>query len=122
MEDLILEPTKRTPSVTFINSGKLVLAGSLYSENAAEFFDPLLKWIENLKASTVDFDIIIEYMNTASAKQLLRLLMILRDNKDVTNATINWFYQKDDEETLETGEILNDSLKGINFKFVVFDQ
>lgn len=122
MEDLILEPTKKTPSVNFLNSGKLVIAGSLYSENAADFFEPLLEWMGNLKASTVDFDLIIEYMNTASAKQLLRMLMILRNNKDVTDATINWFYPKDDEESLETGQILDDSLKGIKFKFVEFDQ
>ncbi len=121
MEDLLIEPTKKTPLVNFFSTGKLILAGSLYAENAPEFFDPLTNWIDKLNISEVDFDLIIEYINTASAKQLLKLLLKLDKNKMVKNVKVNWFYHSDDEENLETGKILAESMPGLNFNYVIYE-
>jgi hypothetical protein len=122
MEDLHIEPTKNSPLIEFFVSGKLVLAGSAYPENAREFFDPLIDWIINIEVDTVDFDVIIEYINTSSAKKLLELLQKLEKNDHVGTRNVNWFYQKWDTDTLETGQILAESLPGLTFKYVEFEK
>jgi hypothetical protein len=122
MNDLQIEPTNNSPLVDFFSSGKLILAGSAYPENAKEFFDPLIRWIEELQVDTVDFDLIIEYINTSAAKKLLELLQKLEANEDIQERKVNWFYQKWDEDNLETGQILSDSLPGIDFHFVEYEK
>jgi hypothetical protein len=121
MEDLMLEPTKKTPLVNFFSTGKLIIAGSLYAENAPAFFDPLTEWIDKLNTSEVDMDLIIEYINTASAKQLLKLLLKLDRNNGIKNVKVNWFYHSDDEESLETGKILAESIPGLNFNYILYE-
>lgn len=121
MNDLQIEPTNKTPLIDFFSSGKLILAGSAYPENANEFFDPLIEWIVALHAEAVDFDLIIEYLNTSAAKKLMELLQKLQFNKNIQLCKVNWFYQKWDEDGLETGQILSDSLPGIKFEFVEYE-
>jgi len=122
MEDLLLEPTKKTPLVNFFGTGKLIIAGSLYAENATAFFEPLTDWVTKINTQNIDFDLNIEYMNTASAKQLLKLLLLLNKNKKVNHIKINWFYHKDDEENLETGQILAESIPGLNFNYILNEE
>ena len=122
MEDLLIEPTRKTPLVDFSLNGKLVLAGSAQAENAKEFFDPLVDWITDLRIEAVDFDVVLEYINTASAKRLLEILRKLDSNMHIKTLNINWFYDKDDEDHLETGQILSDTLRKARFKYVVIDK
>jgi hypothetical protein len=118
MKDLEIEPTKNTPLVNFFSSGQLTMAGLANAENAREFFDPLILWISNLDTKEVDFDIIIEYINTSSAKKLLELLQKLQSNKLIETIRVNWLYQNWDEDMLDMGKILEESLKRIKFEFV----
>jgi hypothetical protein len=122
MNDLQIEPTKNTPLIDFFTSGKLIFAGSAYPENSKEFFDPIIDWIMELQVETVDFDLIIEYINTSAAKKLLELLQKLEKNDKIQERKVNWFYQQWDEDTLETGQILSDSLPGIVFNFVEYEK
>lgn len=122
MKDLQIEPTNNTPLVDFFTSGKLIFAGSAYPENAKEFFDPIIDWISELQVETVDFDLIIEYINTSAAKKLLELLQKLEANDKIQERKVNWFYQKWDEDSLETGQILSDSLPEITFEFVEYEK
>lgn len=108
--------------VEFFASGKLIIAGSAYPENAKEFFDPLIDWIVRLQAPNVDLDLIIEYINTSSAKKLLELLQKLERNNEIASRNVNWFYQKWDSDSLETGQILSDSLPKIDFKFTEYEK
>ena len=121
MKDLQIEPTNKTPLIDFYTSGKLVFAGSAYPENAKEFFDPIINWITELQVDTVDFDLIIEYINTSAAKKLLEMLQRLQANDKIQERKIKWFYQEWDEDTLETGKILSESLPEISFEFVEYE-
>ncbi len=122
MDDLHIEPTKNSPLVDFFSSGKLILAGSVFPENSKEFFDPLIEWILDLQTASVDLDLIIEYINTSSAKKLLELLQKLERNTKIGNRNINWFYQKWDTDSLETGQILSESLPGLKFQFTEYEK
>jgi hypothetical protein len=122
MDDLHIEPTKNSPLVEFFTSGKLIIAGSVYPENAKEFFDPLIEWIVKLQSNKIDLDLIIEYINTSSAKKLLELLQKLERNLQIESRNVNWFYQKWDSDSLETGQILSESLPKINFKYSEYEK
>ena len=60
------------------------------------------------KTEKVDFDLILDYINTSCAKKLFELLKTLDANTSVSAININWYYQDWDEDNLETGQILND--------------
>lgn len=118
MNDLHINPSKNTPKIDFYKNGNMILSGSVYSENAKEFFEPILKWVVELKVEEVNFDLKIEYINTACAKKLFELLQELNRNRDIEKVNIKWFYEAGDEDGIETGQILADSIPGLNFKFV----
>jgi len=122
MKDLLIEPTKNTPYVEFNSSGKLIIAGNIHSNNAVEFFEPLIEWIKNLSASKVDLDLILEYINTPSAKKLFELIKKLKTNNSVKEITINWYYQKGDIDHFETGQIFAEAFNGIKFNFVTYER
>ncbi len=122
MKDLQIEPTKNTPLVEFYSSGKLVMAGNAHAENAKEFFDPIINWILELRAEEVDLDLIIEYINTSSAKKLLELLHKLGASEYVKKLKVKWFYEEWDEDGLETGQALGYSLPKINFEYVKYER
>ncbi len=122
MEDLLIEPTAKTPLIDFSMSGKLVIAGNSYPENAKEFYDPVINWTNELRMESIDMDLVLEYMNTASAKKLLELLKKLESNINIKNLTVNWFYDKDDNDSLEAGQILADTLSRFNFTYKQFEK
>lgn len=122
MEDLLIEPTAKTPLIDFSLSGKLAIAGTSFPENAKEFFDPVIDWAGELQTENINLDLILEYMNTASAKKVLELLRKLESNLRIQNLTVNWYYDKDDEDSLEAGQILADTLSRIKFTYRVFEK
>ena len=120
MEDLIIEPTKKTPCVAFYTIGKLSLTGSSYPENASEFYNPLIDWIKELKAEEIEFDLNLEYINSASANRIINLLKIIDSNSVIKKILINWYYEEEDVDNLETGETLRDLLQRTQFKFIKY--
>jgi hypothetical protein len=122
MENLRIKPTKNTPLIEFYISGKLVISGSAYSENADEYFKPVIDWIKELPAEEVNAKMIMEYMNTSSAKKILMLLQTLELNENVKAIRINWQYEKGDDDILETGQILEESLKRSIFEFTEYEK
>jgi hypothetical protein len=109
MENLILEGSAKTPSVTFnANEGKLELKGRSIPENSVEFYKPLNEWIDaygaSPKAQTV-VDIKLEYFNTSSSKCILDLFKKLEGiNGKGTDVSVNWYFEEDDEDMEEAGE------------------
>jgi len=121
MNDILIEPTKKTPYVEFNTSGKLILAGNLQAENAIEFFEPLIDWVKKISVHKIDFDLILEYINTACAKKLFELIKKLKANTAVKEITINWYYKKEDIDHLETGQIFAEAIGNVKFNFVVYE-
>lgn len=122
MEDILIEPTNKTPLIDFSQSGKLIMAGSAFPENAKEFFDPIIDWISEVSIHEVDFDIVMEYFNTAAAKKLLELLRKLDGNKKIEYVKVNWYYDKEDLDNLESGQILAETLSRVKFNYVIHEK
>lgn len=92
--------------------GKSTIANPL-TEIYNSVFDWLEKYQENYQPETV-VNIQLEYFNTSSSKCLLDIFKMLQtihlENEDA-NVTINWYYEKDDEDMLEAGQDYQDMVK-----------
>ena len=104
MTPLLIEGTQYTPKVEFLPEGRLSLTGKSLPEDTATFFDPLLKWVHDCDTEEIKFSVRLEYMNSSSAQQLSKLLCNIKDNHFVKNCSVEWYYETDDEDSLDFGK------------------
>lgn len=109
MNNLVLEGTRRSPSVDFNHqSGVLKLLGRSIPENAIEFYKPLNEWLDAYASAPrpkTTLIVQLEYFNTSSSKCILDLFKRLEQLRDVGNEVeVLWHYEQDDEDMLEAGE------------------
>lgn len=109
MENVTIEGTAKTPTVIFEPAnGLLEIKGRSIPENSTEFFKPLVDSLKSFSANsngdiTVNFK--LEYFNTSSSKCILDILKILESIKKTgKTVSLNWYYEEDDEDMLESGE------------------
>lgn len=124
MENLTLEGTPKTPTVSFSkDAGVLEIKGRSIPENSIEFYKPLLDWIGEYggvaKAET-EINIKLEYFNTSSSKCILDVFKKLETLSN-TKMTINWYYEEDDEDMLEAGEDYQ-AIISIPFKMIQVEE
>lgn len=105
MEILNLEGTEDTPKIILDKkNGIFEISGRSLPEDSAEFYRPVLEWIEkysNDPNPNTDFVFKLEYFNTASSKLILDVLSALEDIKGMK---INWYFHEDDEDMEEAGQ------------------
>jgi hypothetical protein len=109
MEPLIIEQTAKTPYV-FIdsNEGVMEIKGMSASENAPVFYKPVLDWLDNYgydPKPVTKVNVQFKYFNTSSAKCILDVLERFANlNNSGIEVTVNWYYEKNDEEMFDAGE------------------
>lgn len=111
MEALQIEPYLQTPEINFNpNSGEMEIIGKSYPADAIEFYQPIVKWIKEYAESPAESTKVIcevEYLNSASQKQLVEVLMafkpIQNQGKDLL---IHWKYEEGDDDILSVGELI----------------
>src|SRR4051812_32584391 len=85
MEILNLEGTEDTPKIILDKkNGIFEISGRSLPEDSAEFYRPVLEWIEKYGSEpngTTDFVFKLEYFNTASSKLIFNVLPALEDIK-----------------------------------------
>ncbi len=105
MQLIEIKSTEDTPQVTLnTTANKFELSGRSLPEDAAEFYQPILNWLDEYAKSPNSetiFEIKLEYFNTASSKLILDVLTKL---EDIDNSVIHWYYYEDDEDMEEAGE------------------
>lgn len=121
MDKIFLEGTEDTPKIMLnADSGIYEISGRSLPEDSAEFYKPVLNWLEALKTSgikTVDFEFKLEYFNTASSKLILDVLTKLENCKEAGMAVrILWFHRDDDEDMQEAGEEFSELVE-VPFEF-----
>lgn len=124
MENLYIKETKSSPEIHFDSAHNVLeLRGESYPENTAEFYTPVLTWLEEYleqlddQAVTVNMEII--YFNSSSSKVLMDFFDILDQAvEDGKNITVNWFYDKENESALEAGEEFKEDLEALPFHVV----
>jgi len=120
MEALIIHETLKTPAITFKPDGELSLKGRSIPESVYKLYSPAISWLEELTAENVTFSINLEYINSASKVMLLEILRSIETNENIKNITINWYYDLDDEDHLETGKIFEESTSRSRFNFLAY--
>jgi len=120
-ETLIIEAKEDTPKVIFDVAKKLfeISARSL-PENAIGFYEPVFIWLNEYSSAPLDltvFDFKLEYFNTASAKQLAKILLILESIAKKNKVVINWYYKKEDADMLASGTRFS-KLIDLNFNLI----
>jgi hypothetical protein len=122
MDALFIESTQDTPSIILNkNTNTFLIAERSYPEDAFEFYTPILKWVENYKASPNDktiFEFKLDYFNTTSSKQIFKLMLILEDLSKIKEVEIKWYYKKMDKEMCTHGEIFS---KVISLPFEIIE-
>ncbi len=126
MDNLIIEGTRQTPEINFdVESGILKLEGRSIPENTFEFFTPVLNWLDAYVNSSPDkivAKINLEYFNTSSSKYILEILKKLKVFKvEGKEVLVEWYYEEDDEEMMETGEDYED-VSGLPFEIISFEE
>ena len=124
MDNLIIEETNYTLKVSLdAESGVLDFSGASYPENAMEFFEPIINWLKEYLSDTetkVFLNLKLNYLNTSSTKCILDIIELLEQYYNNGRAAeVNWFYAKDDEDILETGEELAEDFN-LPFHFTPF--
>ncbi|WP_375562340.1 DUF1987 domain-containing protein [Bernardetia sp. OM2101] len=110
MENFQIEGENYIPTVNFnAETGALEISGESYHEYTIEFFQPIFEWLNNYleqEGRTIVFNFRMTYFNTSSSRRFLEIFDLLEDYSKSKNGnvTVNWYYEKDDVDMLESGE------------------
>ena len=111
MDSLIIEPTPETPKVNFdATSGRLCISGRSLPEDAIAYYKKLFDWLDKYSKqprSATLLDVNLEYYNTATSKQIYKILCLLEELNKKSKVEVNWTYNKEDSDMLAQGERLS---------------
>jgi len=120
MEILNLEGAEDTPKIMLDKAnGIFEISGRSLPEDSAEFYQPILDWIEAYDSDpnpSTEFIFKLEYFNTASSKLILDVLSAL---EEIEGMNIVWYFHEDDEDMEEAGEEFSELVE-IPFEFKTY--
>jgi len=107
MEPFIKKKTEETPAIIFNPSkGVFQLVATSWPENALGFYTPIMDWLREYFKEPNQFTIFefrLDYFNTSSAKQIAKLLTLLKEHSEKHQVTIKWFYDEEDVDMKNAG-------------------
>lgn len=103
----------KSPSINFdADSKKLDIFGRSWPENAIATYEKVFAWIDTYFETNDEAHVTfsLEYFNTSSSKIILDIIKTLEKHHTAgKKITTDWFYESDDDDAKEDGEVLNDS-------------
>ena len=115
MEEYILEPTEKTPTI-HLKDGLVVISGRSIPEDPNKVFRSTHQWVAGYvknPSKHTEINIQIEYCDTGSTNNIYNILTKLvkcRNSNYNIEMVFNWYYEKDDEEILELGKFMESKL------------
>lgn len=124
MEKLFIDHTEDTPQVILdIENKNFSITGRSLPENAVAFYIPIIDWLKQLNKEVIPsfvFNIKLDYFNTASAKQITKLLLTLQNLSQTMDIVINWHYLEEDTDIMSSGmrfsKLINANIKLIPYQ------
>lgn len=111
MEKFEIPSTEDTPEVCLDKVASIFrLAERSYPEDAFEFYQPILKWVDSYTKNPNEktlFEFQLDYFNTTSSKQIFKILMLLEELSKSKDVKVKWLYKASDREMLSHGEIFS---------------
>jgi len=122
MENILLEKTDDTPKVVLdYDKGVIEFEGECYPENTYEFFEPIIKWIEEYfqtsgdKETTVNYK--LTYFNSSTAQAIFDIFDIF-DEHNHPNLHINWYITKGDRNAIKDFEEFKEEFEDLDIQLV----
>jgi len=110
-----------TPEVILdAETGKMSFIGRSIPENAVTFFKPIHEWVNNYAQSPIENTEItfkLDYYNTASDKQIAKLMLAFENISENNKLVIKWKYIKGDYEMMNDGTKYQE-LTSLNIKLI----
>lgn len=124
MKPLIINATEDTPKIYFNKEeGVFEISKSSLPENAVDFYEPIISWLKDYRKAPNEktiFDLSLEYLNTASSKQLFEVIMAISRISEVASVLIRWHYDVIDEDMLGLGIRFSHLVK-TKFEFIEYE-
>ena len=121
MEKIIIERKEDSPRVVLdADNGLIEIEGECYPENAFEFFEPIVAWIEeyfknNNQETQVKFK--LSYFNSSTTQILFDIFDILEEAKG-DNLKIIWQYDPENMNTYKDYEEFNEEFEELHIEAV----
>lgn len=127
METLQMPGDELSPKV-ILNAIDSVFSieGESRPEHPIKYFGPVFVWFNSYVASTTNSNdtkrlkIDLEYFNSTTAKilyDIFKLLKIASGKQQPLLFEVDWYYQEDDTDMLESGEEMH-KLSGLKFNYL----
>jgi SiaC family regulatory phosphoprotein len=104
-------------------TGKFLISGVSNPENAAEFYEPILAWMDEFAKSTtpaITLEIKLDYFSTSSSKWILQIMKRFEGLKTKgIDVRVKWYFHEDDEDLREAGSQYSE-LVAIPFELIEF--
>ena len=114
MDNYTLIQSPKTPRINFKESGLLEISGRSIPENSVDFYKPALDWVEDYTKQPADetrMVVKLEYFNTSTSKCLIEMFRKLETIADKSKVKIEWHYEVEDEDMMESGQDFQHILK-----------
>jgi hypothetical protein len=110
LKNLFIEPTFKTPQIDLNHlTGELILSGRSIPENAADFYDQILKWVNQYIINprhTTNFRLNLEYFNTASSICLAKVAKLLSTIKQADSTLmIHLYFNIEEFNSMEVDDL-----------------
>lgn len=125
LENLKIEKAKDTFEISCeYETGIIEICGTSYPENAMEFFEPVLDWIEeyfnNSEKKEIILNMKVNYLNSSTTKCILDIFEEVENFvKKGNSGIINWYYKKNDKIIKNSGEEFLEDLV-VPFKLIEY--
>ncbi len=127
MESLRIEKTQKAP-LFFLKDGYIRLSGRSIPQNARQLYKICFDWVEQYvqtPARDTKVDLYFEYIDTSSIRCvvdiLTKLSRIPENGSGRNHVEINWYYEKDDEDSFDLGAYIQAHLK-VPFNIISIDE
>ena len=104
MQDLTIPATNKAPQVEMRADGTVSITGQSFVEDASIDFRPVVDWVSEYvktQSAALRIDFYLTYFNSTTAKQLLKILMLIDSSE--SNGTVTWFYPDDNQLLRDRG-------------------
>lgn len=124
MDKLFLEGAEDVPQICLDKEkGEFELTGKSLPEDVIEFYSPIFKWCEEYVKDpnpVTDIKMKISYYNSASQRAINEFFTVMK-KAELRNSkvTVQWYYDVDDEEMLESGEEFAD-ITQLKFNYISY--
>ena len=124
MEVIHIIERKDTPQIILNKATEeFEISKKSFPEDAIAFYAPILEWLnkyaQHPNSKTV-FTFKMDYFNTASSKQIYKILSVLKIVSKTAQVEINWHYNKLDRDMLSSGERYSKLIADLKFNFLSY--